>query len=411
MDEDEARRSKAQERRIGAPGAALMQRRPQLETGRRRVTLRDVAAAAGTTPMTVSNVVNGRSSQVSEALAKRVLDVCRALGYLPHANARRLRTDQRKTVGLVIVDPSPHYVSDPLTAAVLAGLSAFLGRNGYSTVLHGVPPSALDSIPLLKEIESDGICLMLSGGPAQRRRVIERVTTLGQPVLLLQETLPATVEDGACVLQDDCAGGKALAEHLFAQPTRHAAMLVPAVEWPAMKRREEGVRTVLRRLKQPPAFHMVRCGDEGFQATQSALAAHLDRFGPPDVLIGGNDQMAIAGMKLLRERGLAIPGDVRVTGFNGLEFWRYAEPELTTVFSPAYALGETAGEAMLQRLREGAFPFRERILPVQFSAHGSSVLPARPASTPSIDKSSVPSARRSARIPVPRHQRRIAKPQ
>ena len=349
-----------------------MRRGPGLDGGRRRVTLRDVAVAAGTTPMTVSNVVNGRSSQVSEGLSKRVLDACRTLGYLPHANARRLRTDQRKTIGLVIVDPSPHYVSDPLTAAVLAGLSADLGRNGYSTVLHGVAPDAVDGIPLLKEIESDGICLILSGALAQRRRVIERVTSLGQPVLLIQDKLPTTVEDGACVLQDDHAGGQAVAEHLFAEPCRHVAMLVPSTEWPAMKRREDGIRAVLRRLPHPPDFHVVRCGDEGFQATQDALAAHLDHFGPPDGLIGGNDQMAIAGMKLLRERGLRVPDDVRVTGFNGLEFWRYAEPELTTVFSPAYAVGEAASEAMLARLRDGAFPFRERILPVLFSAHGSS---------------------------------------
>lgn len=349
-----------------------MRRGSGLDGGRRRVTLRDVAVAAGTTPMTVSNVVNGRSSQVSKGLSKRVLDACRTLGYLPHANARRLRTDQRKTIGLVIVDPSPHYVSDPLTAAVLAGLSAHLGRSGYSTVLHGAAPDAVDGIPLLKEIESDGICLILSGAPTQRRRVIERVTSLGQPVLLIQDKLPAAVEDGACILQDDRAGGQAVAEHLFAEPCRHAAMLVPSTEWPAMRRRQDGIRAVLRRLPHPPAFCVVRCGDEGFQATQDALAAHFDRFGPPDVLIGGNDQMAIAGMKLLRERGLRVPGDVRVTGFNGLEFWRYAEPELTTVFSPAYALGEAAGEAMLARLWNGQFPVRERVLPVLFSAHGSS---------------------------------------
>lgn len=339
---------------------------------RGRVTLRDVAALAGTTPMTVSNVINGRAGQAGEALSQRVLDACRTLGYRPHANARRLRTDRRKTVGLVIVDPSPHYVSDPLTAAVLAGLNACLGRHGYSTVLHGVAPAALDSVTLLKEIESDGICLILSGPPAQRRRVIDRVRETGQPVLLVQDELPQDVEDGACVLQDDRAGGRLVAEHLFARPARHAVMLVPAVEWAAMARRIEGVRSVLRRLADAPDFHVVRCGDEGFEATQAALAAHLARHGAPDALIGGNDQMAIAGMKLLQRRGLSVPSDVRVCGFNGLDFWRYAEPEITTVFSPAYAIGEVAGEAMLARLRDGAFPFRERVLAVAFSVHGSS---------------------------------------
>lgn len=97
------------------------------------------------------------------------------------------------------------------------------------------------------------------------------------------------------------------------------------------------------------------------------------------MVIGGNDQMAIAGMKLLAERGLRVPQDVRVTGFNGLDFWRYATPELTTVFSPAYSLGEEAASAMLQRLTLGAFAFRRRVLPVRFSAHGSSSSAAHPA--------------------------------
>jgi len=133
------------------------------------------------------------------------------------------------------------------------------------------------------------------------------------------------------------------------------------------------VREVLRGLDDPPPFHLLRCGDEGFAPTQAALADHIDRHGPPDIVIGGNDQMGIAAMKLLAARGLRVPQDVRVSGFNGLDFWRYATPELTTVFSPAYALGETAAAAMLERLSLGAFSFRQKVLPVRFAAHGSTL--------------------------------------
>ncbi|MFN8723518.1 MAG: LacI family DNA-binding transcriptional regulator [Rhodospirillales bacterium] len=339
----------------------------------RPATLRDVAALAGTTPMTVSNVVNGRAGQVGAEVTRRVMAACETLGYRPHAAARRLRTNRRQAIGMVIVDPSPHYVSDPLTAAVLAGITARLGREGYSTVIDGVAPGDLEAAPLLSRIESDGIFLMTSGTPAERAAAVARVADLGQPILLLQEEVPDGVPDAASIVQDDRGGAEAVARHLFADGrVRHAAMLVPALEWPAMVRREAGVRAVLAQLDRPPTLHVLRTGDEGFAATQGALAAHLPRHGPPDALIGGNDQMAIAGMALLRERGLRVPDDVRVTGFNGLEFWRYASPPLTTVFSPAYAIGETAAEAMLERLATGAFPFRRHVLPVRFSVHGSS---------------------------------------
>lgn len=348
-------------------------RDPLVDERRGRVTLRDVAALAGTTPMTVSNVVNGRAGQVGAEVAKRVQAACDRLGYRPHANARRLRTNRRQAIGVVIVDPSPAYVSDPLTAAMLAGLTACLGREGYSTVLHGVAPADLDHAPLLRHIESDGICLMLSGTPARRRGIIDRVRALGQPLLLLQDEVGPGFDDAASIVQDDRGGAAELARHLFDRPVRHAVMLVPQQPWPAMERREAGVREVLRGLDDPPPFHLLRCGDEGFASTQAALAGHIDRHGPPDIVIGGNDQMAIAAMKLLAARGLRVPQDVRVSGFNGLDFWRYATPELTTVFSPAYALGEAAAAAMLERLSLGAFSFRQKVLPVRFAAHGSTL--------------------------------------
>lgn len=349
-------------------------RRDSVDDARRgRVTLRDVAQLAGTTPMTVSNVVNGRAGAVGPEVAKRVRAACERLGYRPHANARRLRTNRRQAIGVVIVDPSPAYVSDPLTAAMLAGLTATLGREGYSTVLHGVAPDDLDDAPLLRQIESDGICLMLSGSPAQRGAIVQRVHALGQPLLLLQGEVEPGIPDAASIVQDDRGGAAVLARHLFDEPTPHAVMLVPRQPWPAMERREAGVRDVLEDLADPPAFHVLRCGNEGFEPTQAALADHIARHGVPDVVVGGNDQMAIAAIKLLVGRGLRVPQDVRVSGFNGLDFWRYASPELTTVFSPAYAIGEAAAAAMLDRLRLGSFSFRQKVLPVRFAAHASTM--------------------------------------
>jgi DNA-binding LacI/PurR family transcriptional regulator len=72
-----------------------------------------------------------------------------------------------------------------------------------------------------------------------------------------------------------------------------------------------------------------------------------------------------------------VPGDVRITGFNGFDFWRYASPELTTVFSPAFQLGEASARALLKRLETGSFPWRRRALPVVFAPTVSSEITAR----------------------------------
>jgi LacI family transcriptional regulator len=338
----------------------------------RSVTLRDVAQVAGTTPMTVSNVVNGRTREVGRETFERVMEACTRLGYRPHAAARRLRTNRRMAIGVVIVDPSPNYLADPFTAAMLAGLTDHLGARNYSLVIHGASQAAVGSVPLLQRIETDAICVMLSGAEAERRETIARVAALGQPLVLIQDGLPEDVADGCSLIQDDFAGGAALAHHLFGLKAGHAVLLVPRVEWSAMVRREAGIRSVLERLPRPPAFHVARCTDESFDATQRQLERHMVAHGMPDIVIGGNDQMAIAAMKFVTSRGARVPEDVRVAGFNGFDFWRYASPELTTVFSPAYALGAEAGKAILVRLETGAFPYRTQSLPVRFMPNRSS---------------------------------------
>ena len=78
-----------------------------------------------------------------------------------------------------------------------------------------------------------------------------------------------------------------------------------------------------------------------------------------------NDQIGIAILKLMKSKGLNVPEQVMVTGFNGFEFWQYSDPVLTTVRSPGYELGQVAGREMIERLKTGAFSKRSIKLPVE----------------------------------------------
>lgn len=100
---------------------------------------------------------------------------------------------------------------------------------------------------------------------------------------------------------------------------------------------------------------------------QSAVARYLETHPLPEAIVGGNDSIATAAMLHLFDKGLRVPDDVRVVGFNGFEAHRYSRPRLTTVLSVPYELGERAGRAMLQRLENGSFEVSEYILPVAFA--------------------------------------------
>ncbi len=337
----------------------------------RRVTLRDVAAAASVSPMTVSNFINGKFQFMSEATRHRVQRAAERLGYRPHASARSLRLAERLSIGMIVIDEAPAFLADPFITYVVAGLSNYLGQRGYALVLQGMPMRELRDSPLVRHVLTDGVCVLLSGGDATRRACLRRLGELQQPVVAFQERRPRGVDDLCVVRQDDRRGGALIGAHLLERGARRLAVLRPALDWPAMREREAGLRAAVRKHGGRTRLDIVRCGDEMLHDTQVALAAYLDRHGLPDAVAALNDQMGIAAMKLLRRRGVRVPQDVLVTGFNAFDFWQYSDPLLTTVRSPAYEIGARGGEAMLRRLREGRFATRDIVLPVELQPGGS----------------------------------------
>lgn len=331
--------------------------------------LRDVAAAAGVTPMTVSNVLNGRAGASAETRAKVLREVER-LNYRPDANARRLRLERTGSIGVLVLDSAPDYLRDPFITNVIAGLGNVAAEKAFSLVLQGVRPNAATVPPLLAQSETDALCLLLSGTSAARARLLEQVARLRQPVVLVQERDAGGLQDACLVRQDDREGGRLLGAHLRLRlrPGARVLFLTPSIAWTAQSERGEGLRLGLGRGIR---LRRVLCGDESFGATQQALSRALEKDGVPDAIVGGNDQMALAAMALLQSRGLAVPDAVPVAGFNAFEMFRFVQPTLTTIASPAYEMGVRAGEELLLRLQDGAFRQAEIVLPVQLREGGS----------------------------------------
>jgi LacI family transcriptional regulator len=330
----------------------------------RRVTVVDVAREAGVSPMTVSNVVNGHHRLMSEATRRLVEAAIERLGYRPHVTGRSLRLDRRFAIGIVLVDPSPTFLADPFITQLVAGLSNYLGEQGYGLVVQGIAPDRLADAPLIQRHETDGLCLLLSGPAPRRHAMLDLFGSLHQPLVLFQEPVPERIGDAISIRQDDHGGACALARRLLGQGVRNILLLKPELDWPAIDERERGVRTAIAGQRARVRFVAQGCGVGDFVAVQTALAAHVDANGIPGAVMGGNDQIGIAALKWLRGRGLAVPQDVRITGFNAFDAWRYSDPVLTTVVSPAYEMGRRGGEALLSRLQGKSFAEGGILLPV-----------------------------------------------
>jgi LacI family transcriptional regulator len=344
--------------------------RQEASSGARPATLHDVAAAAGVSAMTVSNFINSREGTMSPETRARIEQEILRLSYRPHGTARSLRLSKRLSIGMIIIDDAPNYLADPFITYVVAGLSDQLNRDGYGLLLQGMTARAFATSPIVRDIRTDGICVMLSGSDSVRRHYIETLLRLGQPIVLIQDTLKFDGQDLCSIRQADRLGGKLLGREAAAAGARRVVMLVPGLHWPAIAERVKGAREGLRATGGGP-LRIVRCGDGEFRDTQAALAGDIEENGLPDAVLAGNDQMGIAALKLVTARGLKVPGDVIVTGFNAFEFWQYTEPVLTTVRSPAYEIGARAGGAILGRLRGGRFERDKIVLPVELQRGGS----------------------------------------
>jgi LacI family transcriptional regulator len=332
-----------------------------------RVTIKDVAAAARVSPMTVSNVLNGKHQFVSERTRKIVEREIDRLNYRIQQHARSLRVSHRRSVGIVIVDEAASFLSDHFNAHVVAGLSNVLSRHDHTLTVHGISQSQFSKSVLIRNFAVDGFCVILSGPETRRAEIVAELVRLDQPVVLLQEVVAPPTADVCIVRQDDAGGGRLIADHLAARRLQSYLIVTPQQQWPAIEQRVIGFRQALADAGNSPTVDVIQAAGEDFDAVQVALAAYLENHPMPDAIVGTNDRIAISSMALLKARDVAIPAEVRVTGFNGFESRRYASPLLTTVLSPAYDMGAKAAELMLQRFETGAFPVREVVFPVQLA--------------------------------------------
>ncbi|MGV6874462.1 LacI family DNA-binding transcriptional regulator [Pseudochelatococcus sp. B33] len=336
------------------------------------VTILDVAELAGVSATTVSNVVTGKYSKMSPETRLRVEEAIAKLKYRPNIGARALRHSANFAVGLIIVDTSPEFLMHPAHAHIVSGLSNGLNSEGYSIVLQGVMQRNLASALSIQNRSTDAICAILSGPYEERMHDIKVLQSVGQPIVLFHERLQRIPADMLIVRADEYGGAETLAQHMIDNGCERLALLVPSTDWPANSERVSGVKSVAKNagLPQPPIIH---CGDGRFEATQKAVAAYIEQNELPDAFMAMQDQIGIAAMLYLKSIGIRVPEDIKITGFNAFEFWKYTEPVLTTIRSPAYELGHMAAQHIISRLKTGSFSAQEIVAAVQMVEGGTTV--------------------------------------
>jgi LacI family transcriptional regulator len=328
-----------------------------------RTTIDDIAREAGVSLATVSRVVNEKAEGVGEETRARVKAIIERTGYRPCAVARGLATGKSRTIGFVIPD-----VADPFFPLLIRGAENYLLGKGYGLFLCD---SGLDidkekeHVRLLLEKRVDGIIVnsTLSDCDCQLDLLDEKAV----PYVLLDRMIE-TREGAAGVYADNRKGAREAVGYLLDGGSRRLLHINGPAELVPCKERLLGLEDAFRERGRDAASVLRAAGDYSVESGERAVDAVLGGPAPGpgaggriDAVFAANDRMAIGAMRALKRRGLRIPEDVEVVGFDGIELGALVDPPLTTVVQPAFEMGRASAELLLA-LVDGTKPRRRRLV-------------------------------------------------
>jgi LacI family transcriptional regulator len=308
-----------------------------------RATLRDVARAAGVSPSTASRVLNGGDLRVSERLSARVLAVAESLGYVSNQAARALR-GRRTAVVLLASDPRTASV-----AAIAAGMEAAGRERGALVSITGAGSgtaahrTALEVLRALRPRALVVTSASLADVPKEQvLPQLERFREDGCGVVFIGEhdtPFPA-------VRFDDFESGRVLGRHMGRLGRRRAAVLTTPGH-PALDVRAEGfVRGLSERGFDPGSVVVERCelSRDGGRDAARRISQKRPR---PDLVLAGNDVLAIGALNEFRRLGIDVPSEIALSGVDDIPLARDVIPALTTVALPFDEAGRAALEMSL----------------------------------------------------------------
>lgn len=310
-----------------------------------RARIEDVAAAAGVSIKTVSRVMN-REPGVRPETREKVTKAAEELRYTPHVSARSLAGSRSFNVALVYNNPSDNYMM-----GVISGVLEACAAEQYHMILC---PVALDEKTMLADIEAllahsrpDGLLLTppLTDSPALRQRLI----ALDIPYARIS---PRTHDDGVSIAMDEPLAAEQMVDHLVALGHRRIAHVTGHPAHGASQWRLDGYRRGLARAGITPDPRLEVPGEFSFESGVWAAMRLLDLDPRPTAIFAANDDMASGVIHVAHERGLRIPQDLSVCGFDDTPLSRQIFPALTTIHQPTRDMGHMATSALLGYLRE-----------------------------------------------------------
>lgn len=360
-----------------------------MTSSRRRATIKDLAAAVGVAPSTVSNAYN-RPDQLSAELRLRILAAAEAIGYGgPDPAARGLRTRRTGCVAVLLGGPLALAVADPVTVATLTGIVAALAEGGPDLALTLVPRPAPGSPVALPA--ADGLIALCDD---EADPLVALAMRSGGPVVLVDAPKDIPPPTPTRIGVDDTIAARSAVGHLLALGHLRVAVLTdqtlgkgveggkdrpsPPTPLPGLgegrtkgppsssarqRARLQGYQIGIEAVGLAWAdVSVVSAGADDEEAGRLACRALLEAAPRPTAVLATSDRLALGALAAARDLGIAVPAALSVVGFDDT-LTKPTTPSLTTVRQPHAAKGRAAARALLALVRDEPSPAPERLLP------------------------------------------------
>lgn len=306
------------------------------------VSMKDIAAACGVSVATVSKALSNHSD-IGEKTKKQIKQTAEALGYLPNQSARYLRTNRSYNVGVLFADAAGSGLTHDFFSGVLQSLKTAVEAKGYDVTFLNTTCSGMSYVERAKYRGFDGVAVV---GVDFNTPKVQELLRSNLKVI----TIDYVADNRSAVLSDNMNGMIQLMEYVFSQGHTKIAYIYGDGSRVTRQRLAAYYRSMEEHgLDVPPEYaraSLYRDTKQSYRLTEELL----DLKDPPTCIIYSDDVACFGGMNAIRARGLSIPGDISVAGYDGIKALQYEEPRLTTIWQNVEEIGEIAARTLIEEI-------------------------------------------------------------
>lgn len=333
------------------------------------VSLRDLAKMANVSVATVSMVLN-ENPRISRATQLKIQRLIERTGYKPNRIAQSLSSKYTRVIA-VMLPALRHAFADAYFGELISGVCDRAGKLGHKVMLESAKPDFVKEkrhIELFERRYVDGTLLL---GFNDRHGWLGDLVERGYPVVSANNYLPQLPLGN--VTCDYLGGAEQIMNYLIQLGHRKIGLICGATETATQRDIIETYKSRLAAHEIPTDESWIEDGRFTEAGGAAAAEALLDRHPDLTALFGGNDKMAVGAIYMLARKGLRVPEDVSITGFDDIQHTAYVNPALTTVHVPLYEVGALACERLIERIRGRADKISD-VLPTHLVVRNSTAM-------------------------------------